>query len=103
MLRLFRDWRKGREWQTAVQAAYRRFVAERPWWADSLFDDYFLGCKAAVLFAEETLPSPLALAQAWRSQFNVGSPGQKRADIHNLVPEMQAFLALVEQERSLSR
>lgn len=89
--------------QTAVAAAYRQFVAEQPVWANSLFDNCFLTCRAGVLFAEERLPSPLALAAAWRGQFNVGSAAQKRADIHKLVPEMKAFLVLVEEKSLLAR
>ncbi|MBK8901193.1 MAG: hypothetical protein IPM53_08425 [Anaerolineaceae bacterium] len=87
----------------AVQAAHRQFLAEQPVWANSLFDDCFLVCKAAFLFAGERLPSPLALATVWRSQFNVGSAEQKRADIHKLVPVMEAFLVLVEEKLLLAR
>ncbi|MCC6607445.1 MAG: hypothetical protein IT327_29840 [Anaerolineae bacterium] len=94
--------REGGGRQTAVAAAYRQFVAEQPVWANSLFDACFLTCRAGELFAEERLPSPLVLAALWRSQFNVGSAAQKRADIHKLVPEMRAFLALVAEKSSFA-
>lgn len=108
MLRAFwekvrRDRRQTAVPQAAVLAAHRQFVAKQPLWANSLFDDCFLVCKAAFLFAGEALPSPLALAKVWRSQFNVGSAAQKEADVRKLLPEMAAFLALVEEKSLLAR
>lgn len=108
MLRMIQNkfWNRfylGRRGETAVQmqavrTAYQRFQVEQPQWANSLFDDWFLRREAAVLFANDTLPSPQQLAIAWRNQFGVGSVAQKRADICHMVPVTRTFLAMIQWE-----
>ena len=69
----FRAWLQHLLLQTAVSSAYHTFAQEHPFWAASLFDEYFLRGQAAPLLARylqtESLPTPNELAKAWFDQF----------------------------------
>lgn len=82
----------------AIRTAYQAFQEACPEWVDSLFDASFLEKEAATLFANNRLPTAEALATAWRSQFHVGTPEQKAADIQKMVPAAATFLQMVKQE-----
>lgn len=84
--------------QTAVRAAYQQFAQQHPEWVASLFDESFLNNEAAVLFANNTLPSATRLAIAWCNQFGTGLSAKKAADIERALPPAKTFLALVNQE-----
>lgn len=84
--------------QTAVRTAYDQFARQHPEWVASLFDQSFLDKEAAVLFANNTLPSATRLAIAWCNQFGTGLSAKKAADIETALPAAKTFLALVSQE-----
>lgn len=84
--------------EKAVRIAYQEFEQLYPEWAASLFDERFLHHNAAPLFANGRVPAAYQLANAWRNQFNVGTPTQKAADIRKMQPVAAIFLQMVRQE-----
>ena len=84
--------------QQAVRTAFQEFQKLYPSWTDSLFDERFLYREAAPLFANGKLPNSRQLANAWRGQFNVGTPAQKAADVQKMQPVAGLFLQMVRQE-----
>jgi hypothetical protein len=89
---------QNRSVQTAVRAAYLQFARQHPEWVASLFDQSFLDKEAAVLFANNTLPSATRLAIAWCNQFGTSLSAKKAADIERALPPAKTFLTLVNQE-----
>lgn len=86
----------------AVHRAYRRFARQRPRWAYSLFDDYFLLESAApVLRSIEQKgrwPTAYELALAWYAQFERPIDAEHAARIEGTVPIAGLFLSLLCEE-----
>jgi hypothetical protein len=86
----------------AVRRAYRRFARQRPRWAHSLFDDYFLLHGAApVLRSIEQKgrwPTAYELALAWYAQFERPMDAEHAAQIEGAVPVAALFLSLLREE-----
>ena len=82
----------------AIDAAFKLFEETYPELAESLFDKSFLKKEAASLFSDDSLPTPMQLATAWRNQVGAGSAAQKRNDIMKILPAVADFLDIVDLE-----
>jgi hypothetical protein len=84
----------------AQARAYQAFARERPTWADSLFDEYFLAHAAAPLLQRclqpGTRPTAIELAAAWYAQLSY--TGREPRAFSEAIAAAARFLALLDGE-----